>query len=74
MSGQNIIFVDGESSSQIEELARYIGGLKEESNVDSFVSGLGGSAEAVLKASLGGVLAKAPEDKLEAVYNQLFAV
>ncbi|KAJ1822830.1 hypothetical protein LPJ56_000519 [Coemansia sp. RSA 2599] len=77
---ENILFVDGELSSQVEELGRYVATLRQQGeegaalDVDAFVQELGGSAEAVLKASLQGVLARAPEDKLEAVYNQLFAI
>ncbi|KAJ2720788.1 hypothetical protein GGI07_004390 [Coemansia sp. Benny D115] len=74
MTVQNVIFVDTEGSSQIEDLARYVAGLKGESNVSEFVAGVGSSSEAVLQACLGGVLAGAPEEKLEAVYSQLFVV
>ncbi|KAJ1880189.1 hypothetical protein H4R99_000908 [Coemansia sp. RSA 1722] len=75
---ENIIFVDGEVTSQVEELGRYVGVLRQQKdtglNVEEFVQKLEGSSSAVLEASLGGVLARAPEEKLEAVYNQLFAI
>ncbi|KAJ1641860.1 hypothetical protein LPJ64_006229 [Coemansia asiatica] len=75
---ENIIFVDGEVSAQVEELGRYVGTLRQQSNADlnveEFVQKLGGSSEAVLEASMQGVLAGAPEEKQEAVYNQLFAI
>ncbi|KAJ2745065.1 hypothetical protein GGI20_002474 [Coemansia sp. BCRC 34301] len=76
MGAKDVIFVDGDVSSQIDELARYIGELKEASDVAAYAAEVSGGAvsDSIVQASLGGVLAKAPEDKLEAVYNQLFAI
>ncbi|KAJ2804681.1 hypothetical protein H4S07_004176 [Coemansia furcata] len=76
MGAKDVIFVDGELSSQIDELARYIGELKGASDVAAFAAEVssGEVPRSIVEASVGGVLAKAPEDKLEAVYNQLFAI
>ncbi|KAJ2041911.1 hypothetical protein GGI03_001812 [Coemansia sp. RSA 2337] len=76
MGAKDVIFVDGELSSQIDELARYIGELKGASDVAAFAAEVssGEVPSNIIQASLGGVLAKAPENKLEAVYNQLFAI
>ncbi|KAJ2879178.1 hypothetical protein IWW38_006167, partial [Coemansia aciculifera] len=76
MGAKDVIFVDGELSSQIDELARYIGELKGSSDVSSFAASVasGPTPSSIIDVSIGGVLAKAPEDKLEAVYNQLFAI
>ncbi|KAJ2372639.1 hypothetical protein IW150_004019, partial [Coemansia sp. RSA 2607] len=68
---QNILFVDGEASSQVEELARFVGAQR--GGEQEFAFGDGGAA-VVVAGCLGGVLAGADEEKLEAVYNQLFAV
>ncbi|KAJ2327867.1 hypothetical protein GGI00_004347 [Coemansia sp. RSA 2681] len=76
MGAKDVIFVDGELSSQIDELARYIGELQGASDVAAFAAEVssGEVPRSIVQASLGGALAKAPEDKLEAVYNQLFAI
>ncbi|KAJ2392724.1 hypothetical protein H4S02_000627 [Coemansia sp. RSA 2611] len=76
MGAKDVIFVDGELSSQIDELARYIGELKGASDVAAFAAEVasGEVPNSIIQACLDGVLAKAPEDKLEAVYNQLFAI
>ncbi|KAJ2411387.1 hypothetical protein GGI10_004290, partial [Coemansia sp. RSA 2530] len=73
MGAKDVIFVDGELSSQIDELARYIGELKGASDVAAFAAEVasGEVPNSIIQACLDGVLAKAPEDKLEAVYNQL---
>ncbi|KAJ1724923.1 hypothetical protein LPJ53_000847 [Coemansia erecta] len=69
---QNILFVDGEASSQVSELARFVGAQTGDGTAEfAFADG---SAAAVVQGCLGGVLASAGEEKLEAVYNQLFAV
>ncbi|KAJ2661518.1 hypothetical protein IWW48_002386 [Coemansia sp. RSA 1200] len=72
-SNNNMIFIDGEASAQLQELARLIGELKKVEKVDEYVS-QNNTARALVTESVGGVLAKAPEDKLEAVYNQLFGI
>ncbi|KAJ1798231.1 hypothetical protein LPJ59_002633 [Coemansia sp. RSA 2399] len=73
MAASKLIFIEGNASAQIEELARFIGELKQVEKVDEYVSQTK-TARAIVKESIGGTLAKAPEDKLEAVYNQLFGV
>ncbi|KAJ1994827.1 hypothetical protein GGI25_001488 [Coemansia spiralis] len=72
MSARDVIFVDGEPSSQIRDLASFIGEQKQVSDLDAYVSSTN-TAEAAVKESIG-VLSKSPEEKLEAVYNQLFAL
>ncbi|KAJ2491834.1 hypothetical protein GGI11_009112, partial [Coemansia sp. RSA 2049] len=72
-SSSNMIFIDGEASAQLQELARFLGELKKVEKVDEYVS-QNNTARALVAESVGGVLAKAPEDKLEAVYNQLFGI
>ncbi|KAJ2004143.1 hypothetical protein GGI04_000535 [Coemansia thaxteri] len=80
MGAKDVIFIDGDVSGQISELARYIGELSGASDIEGFVAGITGSesaeaaAEAVLQASLGGTLARAPEAQMEAAYSQLFAI
>ncbi|KAJ2760214.1 hypothetical protein H4S06_001841, partial [Coemansia sp. BCRC 34490] len=72
-NNNNMIFIDGEASAQLQELARFLGELKKVESVDEYVS-QNNTARALVAESVGGVLAKAPEDKLEAVYNQLFGI
>ncbi|KAJ2520087.1 hypothetical protein H4217_002268 [Coemansia sp. RSA 1939] len=72
-SSNNMIFIDGEASAQLQELARFLGELKKVEKVDEYIS-QNNTARALVAESVGGVLAKAPEDKLEAVYNQLFGI
>ncbi|KAJ1940254.1 hypothetical protein FBU59_003869, partial [Linderina macrospora] len=75
MAASNVIFMDGEAVSQVEELARYIAQVKSISDADSFVSQLKDASIAeLLKEAGSGTLAASPEAKLEAVYNQLFAI
>ncbi|KAJ2795992.1 hypothetical protein H4S07_006338, partial [Coemansia furcata] len=62
--------------SRIDELAHYIDKLKGASDVAEFAAAVGSGEvpRSIVEASVGGVLAKAAEDKLEAVYYQLFAM
>ncbi|KAJ1847257.1 hypothetical protein LPJ70_001630 [Coemansia sp. RSA 2708] len=76
MGATEMFFVDGELSAQITELAQFIGALKQVGDADKFAADLSASSDPVqtLVAESQGVLAKAPEDKVEAAYNQLFAL
>ncbi|KAJ2313907.1 hypothetical protein H4R23_004324 [Coemansia sp. Cherry 401B] len=76
MGATEMFFVDGELSAQITELAQFIGALKQVGDADKFAADLSTSSDPVqaLVAESQGVLAKAPEDKVEAAYNQLFAL
>ncbi|KAJ1951719.1 hypothetical protein EC988_003949 [Linderina pennispora] len=75
MTASDVIFMDGEAVSQVEELARYIAQVKSISDADSFVNQLKEASIAeLLKEACNGTLAASPEAKLEAVYNQLFAI
>ncbi|KAJ1663306.1 hypothetical protein IW140_005158 [Coemansia sp. RSA 1813] len=74
MTTSNMIFIEGKPSAQIEELARFIGELKQVEKVDEYVSQTKSARDVVKESMSGGVLAKAPEDNLEAVYNQLFGI
>ncbi|KAJ1958928.1 hypothetical protein GGI12_004609 [Dipsacomyces acuminosporus] len=74
MSARDIIFVDGETSSQVEEFLHYIGELKTVEDLDSYVQK---HKEAGLLEIIGEskqVLASSNEKKVESVYNQLFAI
>ncbi|KAJ2867425.1 hypothetical protein GGI22_001060 [Coemansia erecta] len=73
MAVSKVIFIEGTASAQIEEVARFIGEQKQVEKLDEYVSQTK-TAREVVKESIGGALAKAPEDKLEAMYNQLFGV
>ncbi|KAJ2827766.1 hypothetical protein IWW50_001728 [Coemansia erecta] len=76
MGVKELFFVDGEISTQIEELAQFIGTQKQVSDVSSFAAEVCKSSDpvqAVLAASQG-VLPKVAEEKVEAAYNQLFAI
>ncbi|KAJ2567585.1 hypothetical protein GGH12_000281 [Coemansia sp. RSA 1822] len=74
MGAMELFFVDGEISTQVEELAQFIG--QQNQSAASFAAEVAQSSDpvqAVLTASQG-VLPKVSEDKVEAAYNQLFAI
>ncbi|KAJ2159126.1 hypothetical protein GGF46_003248 [Coemansia sp. RSA 552] len=60
--------VDGDWSAQATELLRFVGGLRGV-DADAYAA-----SEKDVVSECQGVLARAPEDKLEAAFNQLFAV
>ncbi|KAJ2254695.1 hypothetical protein GGH98_002251, partial [Coemansia sp. RSA 454] len=71
MGAMELFFVDGEISTQVEELAQFIG--QQNQSAASFAAEVAQSSDpvqAVLTASQG-VLPKVSEDKVEAAYNQL---
>ncbi|KAI8319061.1 hypothetical protein GQ54DRAFT_52073 [Martensiomyces pterosporus] len=74
MNARDVVFVDGETSSQVEEFLRYIAELKSVENVDSYVANLKDAKVADILNESKEVLARSPEKKVEAVYNQLFAI
>ncbi|KAJ2076570.1 hypothetical protein H4R24_005630, partial [Coemansia sp. RSA 988] len=77
MSETEVFFVDGAVSTQVEELARVLGTEKGVENVEQYVQELLGRSDvtsAIVSEGSGGVLARLSEERLEAAYNQLFAI
>ncbi|KAJ2803404.1 hypothetical protein H4R20_002908 [Coemansia guatemalensis] len=77
MSGTEVFFVDGAVATQVEELARVLGESKGVNNVEEYVQELSGRSDvvsAVVSEGSNGVLARLSDERIEAAYNQLFAI